>query len=538
MAKRLLMVMMVVLTMAATVQAAQVGDQTTHRAGGVEFHMRFAPAATFPTGLYITGSATVGRAFWIAETEVTYELWYTVRQWALRNGYTFANAGREGSNGRTGQAPTSKRNEPVTTVSWRDSIVWCNALSEMLGLDPVYTWLGNVIKDATDATACDYAVQEDSTGFRLPTSAEWELAARYRDGRSWTPDNYASGASASTDNAAATQAVAWYKANAGGSTKNVGLKRANGLGLYDMSGNVSEWTYTWRPRRGGIIRSTGFGPSQVLRGGSWYTGNLNYLQVGRVNGLNSFTPDYVGIDNPPGLRLARTCGVHAQFQMGMRYVEGRGVEQNNERAVHWFRLAADQGHAEAQYSLGIMYIHGDGVTQDFSRAAHWLTLAGEQGHAEAQYSLGIMYIQGHGVTQDYSQAVQWLTLAGEQGYSEAQYNLGIMYIQGHGVAQDFSRAAHWLTKAGEQGHAEAQYAMGFMYIEGFGVTQDYSQSLYWFQLSAEQAHADALFALGIMYAEGLGIAEDVNQAVHYVTLAARQGHADAQEALREQGLRW
>ena len=282
------MVMLVVLMMAATVQAAQVGDQTTHTAGGVDFHMRLGPTVN----VVDDGGNVVERvnAYWIAETEVTYELWYTVRQWALRNGYAFANAGREGRHGSTGQTPTSRRNEPVTMVSWRDSIVWCNALSEMLGLDPVYTYQGNVIKNSTNATACDNAVQENRNGFRLPTSNEWRVAAMYIDGTSWTPGSYASGASANYNNARATQEVAWYSANAGGGTRNVGFKRANGLGLYDMSGNVGEWTFT---------RS---GSNRVIHGGR-YSNTADHLQVGNV--AEKDTPSRVG--GSLGFRSVRTA---------------------------------------------------------------------------------------------------------------------------------------------------------------------------------------------------------------------------------------
>ena len=309
MTKRLGMVMFVVLMMVATVQAAQVGDQSTHTAGGVDFNMRLAPAATFPTGIEgipdderrpwepQPGTATVDTPFWIAETVVTYELWYTVRQWALRNGYTFANAGMEGSTTgggsypsykSIGRAPSSRRNEPVTMVSWRDSIVWCNALSEMVGLDPVYTHNSAVIKDATNVTACDNAVQEERNGFRLPTSDEWELAARYNDGQAWTPGHYASGASANTGNAAATQAVAWYSANSVGKTQSVGTLAANALGVYDMSGNVWEWTFT----RGGSGR--------VNRGGGW-DNTAGDLRVGRGG---SSSPSRVIFSD--GFRFVRT----------------------------------------------------------------------------------------------------------------------------------------------------------------------------------------------------------------------------------------
>ncbi len=288
------------------------GEQTSHTAGGVGFNMRLAPAATFPTGIEgipdderderwepLPGTDTVEVPFWIAETQVTYELWYTVRQWGLNNGYTFQNAGREGSHGSDGQAPTSKRNEPVTRVSWKDGIVWANALSEMLGYNPVYTYQGNVIRDSRKEPACDKAVQKNTNGFRLPTSFEWELAARYkgndrshraisRGGLWWTRGNYASGATADYNNASATQEVAWYSANSGSTTKDVGLKRANGLGVYDMSGNVWEWCFT----EDGCCR--------VVRGGSW-DGTASGLRVGNVNSIN---PDFVDVSL--GLRLART----------------------------------------------------------------------------------------------------------------------------------------------------------------------------------------------------------------------------------------
>ncbi len=190
-------------------------EQMNHSASGVGFNMRLAPAATFPTGIDNSGTATVDHDFWVAETEVTYELWYTVRQWALLNGYKFWNAGMEGSTtggggwpnyNNIGNPPTLRKSEPVTMVNWLDSIVWANALSELLHYNPVYRYQGVVIKDAT-GTDIGYAIQEDTNGFRLLTSDEWELVARYKGNDSsygalplgglyWTPGSYASGATA------------------------------------------------------------------------------------------------------------------------------------------------------------------------------------------------------------------------------------------------------------------------------------------------------------------------------------------------------
>ena len=303
------MVMIVVFMVVSQVQANVVGERTSIDVGGLMFYMRLAPAATIPTGRDDSGRATIHNPFWIAETPVTYEQWHIVWEWALANGYSFANVGREGSHGNMGQAPTSKRNEPVTMVSWRDSVVWCNALSEMLGLQAVYTYQGIVIKDSNDVQSCDNAIQEYNNGFRLPTSSEWELAARYQgddsshgaialDSRYWTSGSYGSGATGPAWNPTdeiATQEVAWYAANSCGSTREVGLKRPNVLGLYDMSGNVWERCFT-------IIESQG-----VFRGGSWNR-SASGIRVG-TEGLSD--PDHT--TDSCGFRLAKEL-LQSNFQ--------------------------------------------------------------------------------------------------------------------------------------------------------------------------------------------------------------------------------
>jgi len=237
------------------------------------------------------GTATVEGGYLMATTETTYELWYEVRVWAEANGYHFDNLGREGNGGTTGAAPTEENKlKPVTRVSWRDVIVWTNALSEMTGREPVYrTPEGVIIKDSRDSNASqvDGAVQTDNNGYRLPTSMEWEVAARWRnsggDGailvgeRYWTPGDYASGATADYNNTSATREVAWYSGATGGnSTRPVGQLLANHLGLYDMSGNIWEWTFT--PS----------GSYRVLRGGSYDF----YAFDAQVGGVDSSYPGY------------------------------------------------------------------------------------------------------------------------------------------------------------------------------------------------------------------------------------------------------
>ena len=249
--------------------------------------------SSVPKGTY-TQKDTSGNSFThiissfsIAKYDVTYELWHAVYIWATAHSYTFANAGTEGHNGTAGAAPTAAKNEPVTTINWRDAMVWCNAYSEMAGFVLVYkNGSGEVIKDSTDTngTECDNAVPDwSSNGYRLPTEGEWQYAASYQDGSNWTPYNYASGATADYTNATATGFVAWYTVNSGSTVHDVGTKKANQLGIYDMSGNVFDWCWDWNGAWPTTTQTDYRGPvsgaARVSRGGNSGT-SAGFLQVG------------------------------------------------------------------------------------------------------------------------------------------------------------------------------------------------------------------------------------------------------------------
>ena len=258
------------------------------------------PASLPGSGNYWKGVFRAGRKvtlspYKLGKTEVRYELWYEVRTWAESNGYAFANKGREGKNGSEGAAPTEgNKKHPVTKVSWRDCIVWCNAYTQKTNnaeSECVYRKSKTdttVLKDATDTTACDAAYADMSKkGF---TEAEWEYAARWQNestnaekyGNVWlTKLNSASGAKDKWDTAE-TGEVAWYSGNADYETHPVGEKRSNALGLHDMSGNVGEWCFDWHDnnptanddayKSGGFVvdpQGAASGNGRVERGGGW-----------------------------------------------------------------------------------------------------------------------------------------------------------------------------------------------------------------------------------------------------------------------------
>jgi len=109
--------------------------------------------------------------------------------------------------------------------------------------------------------------------------------------------------------------------------------------------------------------------------------------------------------------LAETGNAAAQYQLGILYAEGKGVEQSDATAAQWFRRAADQGDAAAQYNLAVSYAEGLGVPKDDAAAAKWFRAAAEQGMPYAQLNLGILYASKRGVPADDVEAVKWLELA-------------------------------------------------------------------------------------------------------------------------------
>jgi len=132
--------------------------------------------------------------------------------------------------------------------------------------------------------------------------------------------------------------------------------------------------------------------------------------------------------------------------MGSLYDNGYGVPQDDQEAVRWWRLAAEQGDAAAQFNLGVSYDQGRGVPQDYGEAVRWYRLAAEQGDAYAQFNLGDMYRLG--VLQDYVQAHMWYNLAAAQGQEQAPTLRDILakHMTPEQIAEAQRLTREWMTQ--------------------------------------------------------------------------------------------
>jgi len=172
-----------------------------------------------------------------------------------------------------------QENHPINGITWNEAIAYCNWLSKKEKLQPAYSKKGpNFI--------CDFK----ANGYRLPTEAEWEFAAK----GGTLPKGFKYSGRDSLDD------IAWHKGNSAGTPHTIGTKLPNELGLYDMSGNVWEWCWDWynkdfyKLEKGDNPRGPEMGNRRSVRGGSWDS-QANYVRAAnRISTEPNKTHEFYG----------------------------------------------------------------------------------------------------------------------------------------------------------------------------------------------------------------------------------------------------
>jgi formylglycine-generating enzyme required for sulfatase activity len=270
--------------------------------------MALIPAGAFTMGDTLDGesdaipiSVTVS-AFYMDTNLVSYSQWQSVYTYATSHGYGFDDPG-------SGKAA----NHPVQIVDWYDVVKWSNGRSQQAGLTPVYYTDAAFTQVYTTGDVDAVYVNWGASGYRLPTEAEWEKAARgglsgqrfpWGDTISESQANYYGLTNDYRYDLGPNGFNALFDTGAYPYTSPVGYFAANGYGLYDMAGNVEEWCWDWYGTLYGQPTTTNpTGPAsgsyRVLRGGSWYVS----AHVARCAYRNFIYPYYVNVSY--GFRCVR-----------------------------------------------------------------------------------------------------------------------------------------------------------------------------------------------------------------------------------------
>ncbi|MBX9760248.1 MAG: hypothetical protein K2Y29_15835 [Beijerinckiaceae bacterium] len=155
-------------------------------------------------------------------------------------------------------------------------------------------------------------------------------------------------------------------------------------------------------------------------------------------------------------------------------------------------ILAAAGDALAQFEVGVRFADGRNATRDAGKAVDWLSKSAAQNFAPAQYRLGVIYEKGLGVPRDGERARALYLSAAEQGNIKAMHNLGALLADGNvGGKPDYAGASHWFRQAAEHGVRDSQYNLAVLSARGLGATQDLVQSYLWFSAAAAQGDTDA-----------------------------------------------
>lgn len=255
--------------------------------------------------------------------------------------------------------------------------------------------------------------------------------------------------------------------------------------------------------------------------------------------------------------------IEAMLNTARCYESGNGIEQNDQKAIQWYKLAAekgcrgaldklfrfywkelrikdpkkaleacqkaaDGGDAVAMYNLAYFYYEYRGP-EYYQKAAEWFQKAAIKENIFAMFQLGYLYDWGIGIEQDRNNAFKWYQQAANKGYVPAMIEMAKMYQKGSVVAEDNDKVVEWLQNAAQKGNVQSMYDLAF-WNEG-KENPDLQAAGKWYQKAADRDHLLAMYHLGYLYQTGSGVKKDLNKAFKLLQKAADRGHPGALDSL-------
>ncbi len=238
---------------------------------------------------------------------------------------------------------------------------------------------------------------------------------------------------------------------------------------------------------------------------------------------------------------------NAQYNLGICYENGRGVEKNLKKSFDLFYNAAQNNHIGSQYKIGVYYAKGIYVLRNIKDAMKWLEKAAQQGDktAIAQFDLlkneisnGVLVKKLLNCAKieekenDLEKALNDYEQAAEIGDAKVQYNLATIYEKGQITKKDYNKAFVWCEKAAEQGFVYAQLALGMMYEKGIGCIEDKDAAIKYYKKAAEQENAAAQYHLAVNLLNKEDWEDTIEEVLLWLEKAAEQGDEKAKEKIK------
>ena len=235
-----------------------------------------------------------------------------------------------------------------------------------------------------------------------------------------------------------------------------------------------------------VIPQSSLVESSIVNEEALYTEALALLEEGKYSDAEVA---FEGLDN---YKDSAEKLSEVRYFLGLGYETGSSGVKNKRLALSYFRLAADDGHADAINKLGEYAYYGIGRSQDYQEAFELFEQASDLGSVDAYYNLGLCYETGSNVVKNERLALSYYQMAADDGHADAINKLGEFAYYGIGREQDYREAFERFEEASDLGSVEAYYNLGLCYENGYGTGKNEKTAMAYYNIAADEGHQEAL----------------------------------------------